>query len=284
MKLIINILLFFTCSLHVLAQDKPAYVIYNAKGKKVTYAKMLKTMQDQDLVLFGELHNNAIAHWLQLELTKDMHKTREIVLGAEMVEADNQGELNAYLKGEIDTKALDTTARLWSNHKTDYAPLVDYAKQQGIPFIATNIPRRYAKMVHKGGFGALDTLTSEEKEWIAPLPILYDSLLPTYQEILVMMGDHGTPELVMAQAIKDATMAYFISQNWNTPKLFIHYNGAYHSNYYEGIGWYINKYNPAIQSKTITTVTQENIGKLLEENIGKADFIICVDEDMTSTY
>ncbi len=281
---VITLLLFFTFSLNLLAQDKPAYVIYNAKGKKVSYAKMLKAMQDQDLILFGELHNNAIAHWLQLELTKDMHKTREIVLGAEMVEADNQVELNAYLKGEIDAKALDSTARLWINHKTDYAPLVDYAKQNSIPFIATNIPRRYARMVHKGGFGALDTLSNEEKGWIAPLPILYDSLLPTYQEILVMMGDHGTPELVMAQAIKDATMAYFIAQNWSSPKLFIHFNGAYHSNYYEGIGWYIDKYNPAIQVKTISTVTQENIGKLLEENIGKADFIICVDEDVTTTY
>ncbi len=188
MRILITLLLllsYFNCAI---AQDKPAYVIYNAKGKKVSYSKMLKAMQDQDLILFGELHNNAIAHWLQLELTKDMHKTRDIVLGAEMIEADNQDELNAYLMGEIDGKALDSTARLWINHKTDYAPLVDYAKQNNLPFIATNIPRRYARMVHRGGFGALDTLTSEEKAWIAPLPILYDSLLPTYQEILVMMG------------------------------------------------------------------------------------------------
>jgi hypothetical protein len=139
-------------------------------------------------------------------------------------------------------------------------------------------------MVHRGGFSALDTLTSEEKNWIAPLPILYDSLLPMYQEILVMMGEHGTPELVKAQAIKDATMAYFITQNWSMSKLFLHFNGAFHSNYYEGIGWYVDKYNSAIQSKTISTVTQEDIGKLLDENLGMADFIICVDEDVTETY
>jgi uncharacterized iron-regulated protein len=33
-------------------------------------------------------------------------------LGAEMIEADNQHELDRYLKGEIDQKAFDTLAPL----------------------------------------------------------------------------------------------------------------------------------------------------------------------------
>ena len=49
------------------------------------------------------------------------------------------------------------------------------------------------------------------------------------------MGDYGTPELVMAQASKDATMAYFISENLKPNHTFIHYNGSYHSDNYEGI-------------------------------------------------
>lgn len=284
MRIIITLFFFFSCIYVSFSQDKPAYTLYNSKGKKVTYAKMVKELEGQNLILFGEYHDNPISHWLQLELTRDLAELRELTLGAEMFEADNQNQLIAYLKGEIDAKELDSTARLWKNYKTDYAPLVDFAKENSIEFIATNVPRRYARLVHKGGFSALDTLTSEEKSWIAPLPILYDSLLPTYQDILAMMGEHGTPELVKAQAIKDATMAYFITKNWNKSKLFIHYNGAFHSNYYEGINWYINKYNSSIQIKTISTVSQANIGKLDQENIGKADFIICVDEDMTATH
>lgn len=45
-----------------------------------------------------------------------------------MIETDNQQALNQYLKGEITQKGLDTLARLWNNHKTDYKPLVDFAK------------------------------------------------------------------------------------------------------------------------------------------------------------
>jgi hypothetical protein len=35
---------------------------------------------------------------------------------------------------------------------------------------------------------------------------------------------------------------------------------------------------------TITTISQKDVHHLLKENKSKADFIICVDEDMTTTY
>lgn len=265
-------------------QHKKAYTLYNAKGKKVSYKKMIKSAGKADLVFFGELHNNPIAHWLQFELTKDLGEKRSLTLGAEMIEADNQDELNDYLSNKIDKKALDSTARLWKNHKTDYAPLVDYAKDNNLTFVASNIPRRFASLVYKKGFEALDSLSMEEKSWIAPLPVLFDAELPGYVNILKMMGDHGSLNLVKAQAIKDATMAHFILANYKAGDLFIHYNGAYHSNNYEGIMWYIQQQHKGLDIVTISTVQQKNLKKLLKENKLKADFIICVDSDMTTTY
>ncbi|MDG1427340.1 MAG: ChaN family lipoprotein [Crocinitomicaceae bacterium] len=267
-----------------IGQSKPAYKIYNAKGKAVSYKKMIKKLEKSDIILFGENHNNAIAHWLQLEVTTDLHKIRKLSLGAEMIEQDNQDELNDYLEGLIDQRAFDTLARLWPNHATDYAPLVNFAKENNLPFIATNIPRRYANLVYKKGFDALDTLSAEEKSWIAPLPITFDPALPQYVHILEMMGSHGTPELVMAQAIKDATMAHFINAQHNEGDLFLHYNGAFHSNRYEGILWYLMQSNPGREYTTLSTVDQANVNQLEKDNKGLADFIICVDENMTSTY
>ena len=131
------------------SQDKSPYQLFDKNGKKTTYAKLLKNSEKTEVVLFGEYHNNSIVHWLQLELTKDLAEKKQLVLGAEMLEADNQKQLDLYLKGEINQKQLDSTARLWSNHKTDYKPLVDFAKDNKLPFIATNIPRRYASTVFK---------------------------------------------------------------------------------------------------------------------------------------
>lgn len=264
--------------------QKEAYVIYNAKGKKVSYKKMIKSLAKEDIILFGETHNNPISHWLQYEVTNDLNKSRDLILGAEMFEADNQIPLNDYLKGEIDYDGLDTLARLWPNNETDYAPLVDFAKENNLTFVATNIPRRFANAVFRKGFETLDSLTEEEKSWIAPLPITFDPELPRYKNILVELGDHGSPELIMAQATKDATMAHFILKNYVSGKLFIHYNGSYHSDFYEGILWYLKQENTDLKYGTISTVSQDNISKLEKEHRNKADFIICVDSDMTTTY
>ena len=266
------------------AQQKPAYVLYNAQGKKVSYKKMIKRLAKKDIVLFGEFHNNAISHWLELSVAKDLAEKRNLTFGAEMFEADNQQALNDYLSGKINAKGLDSLARLWSNYKTDYAPIVNFAKEKNAAFVATNIPRRYASMVSKKGFGSLDTLSALEKTWMAPLPMDYDSLLPGYVKMMTMMGGHGSPNMPKAQASKDATMAYFILQNFKPGSLFIHYNGAFHSDNYDGINWYLIRMRPDLGYGTITTVSQKNIKELLAENKGKADFIICVDEDMTNTY
>ena len=173
------------------AQNKQSYQVFNQKGKKVCYRKIINSSQKSDVLLFGEYHDNSVAHWLELEITKDLSEKRNVVLGAEMLEADNQKQVNQYLKGEINQKKLDSTSRLWPNYKTDYKPLVDFAKENKLAFVATNIPRRFASLVFKNGFEALEKLSAEEKSWIVPLPILYDATLPGYVKMVQEMGGHG---------------------------------------------------------------------------------------------
>ena len=72
--------------------------------------------------------------------------------------------------------------------------------------------------------------------------------------------------------------------DWEKGKLFIHYNGSYHSDNYEGIVWHLKQQNKNLNIVTITTVLQKNIDVLEDENKNTADFIFCVPEDMTRTY
>lgn len=288
MKFFLTFLFASLLVFNVQAQSKPAYKLYNAKGKKTSYRKLLKQAKKADVVLFGEFHNNPISHWLQYEFTKDMNKKRKLVLGFEMIESDNQKELDAYLTGQINQKAFDTVARLWNNYKTDYKPLVDFAKDNKLKVCACNVPRRYASLVFKGGFEALDTLPNNEKAWIAPLPFPFDATLASYVAMTNMEHMNHMPEkmkqnMPKAQAIKDATMAHFILKNLKKKQLLIHYNGAYHSNDYEGIVWYLKKYRPKLKVVTITTESVANVKKFNKDN-AKADFIIQVDENMTTTY
>lgn len=280
---------FFIVTSLLTAQDKPAYRIFDGEGKPASFSDLLKDSRKSDIVFFGELHNNPIAHWLQYELTAALHSgiKGELALGAEMFEADNQLLIDEYLDGTIKEKTFEEETRVWNNYATDYKPLIEFAKANNLSFTATNIPRRYASLVFKGGFESLEGLQETAKGYIAPMPVKYDPSLPGYQKMLEMMGGHGggSDNFPKAQAIKDATMAFFISENLPEKGTFIHFNGSYHSDNYEGIVWYLqNDYAPKAKITTITTVEQEDLSGLEEENTGKADYTIVVINTMTKTY
>lgn len=264
------------------------YQIYTSQGKKTTYKKMMKELQKADVVLFGELHNNAIAHYFQVKVAKNLaeHPVKQLMIGAEMFERDQADILQNYVKGSLDEKEFEKEMRLWNNYKTDYKPLLNFAKENNIDYIATNIPRRYASLLYKQGTEALDTLSIEEKSWIAPLPFPYDKNLPAYAKMMDMFKDsnHANENFPKSQAIKDATMGYFITQNIKPNNIFLHLNGSYHSDFHEAIGWYIRQYNNTLKIKTISVVEQSEVKSLQEEHLQKADFIIVADADMPKSY
>ena len=268
------------------SQEKKAFSLYTQEGEEISYDTVLDSLSKTNVVLFGEFHNNPISHWLQFEVVSDLKTSKtNLAIGAEMFETDTQSVLNLYLKDSLTEPEFKEEARVWSNYSTDYKPLVELAKRDSIPYIATNIPRPYATRVYKnGGFSALDSLPKNELKWIAPLPIPFDINLSSYQNMLDMMGGHGGEDLVKAQAIKDATMAHFILENLKPNQVFVHLNGSYHSNSFEGIYWYLKTYRENLNILTLTTVEQKNVHQLKEEHKGVANFIIVVDENMTKTY
>ena len=274
--------------------DKPAYRIFNAKGHSVKYEALLDEAKTSDVIFFGEMHDNPICHWLELELEKDLYafKHRKLVLGAEMFETDNQLLLKEYTTKFIRKKDFEGEAKLWGNYKTDYAPLVDFAHDNGLKFIATNIPRRFAAIVNMKGFEGLDSIFANERGLIAPLPIKYNAELGCYKNMLAMMGpeaaaSHMMDNLPKAQAIKDATMGWFIFKNCQIGTTILHFNGSYHSENHEGIVWYLNEYNKRtatpLKIMTISCVEQSDMEEFSKENLNKADFIICIPGDMTKT-
>lgn len=287
MRTILTVLL-ISFGLNGLAQNPNAFKIYNASGEKINYQKMIKKLSSADVVFFGEIHNCPISHWLELRVAKSLFDadSSNLTIGMEMFEADNQMIVDEYMNGIIYERNFENECKLWPNYQTDYKPILKFAKENNVKFIATNVPRRYAAVVNKRDFKGLDLLSNQAKKYIAPLPIEYDSTVECYAnmiENMKMMG-HTSATIAKAQAIKDATMAYFISTNIEKGKIFYHINGSYHSDNHQGIIWYLNRYKPNLKILTITTVSQQNIDKLQDENKNLADFIIVVPDDMPTSY
>ena len=288
MKKILLLSIAFTTLLSM-KSDNPAYKLFTEKGKSTSYKNLIKDASEADIVFFGELHDNPISHWLELELTKSLHaeKGNNLILAAEMFETDNQLLIDEYFAGLFKETSFESEVRKWNNYATDYKPLLNFAKEKGLKFVASNIPRHYASMVAAGGFEALDKVTGEGKKFIAPLPVEYDPELACYKDMLSMGGGpmgHASENLPKAQAMKDATMANSIVKYRQPGQTVIHYNGSYHSDRYMGIIWYLNKYTPGLKIVTITTILQDEIDKMGDEGKGQADFVIVVPTAMTRTY
>ena len=265
---------------------KKAYQLFNNNGHEIQYSRLLETAKEADIILFGEQHDNPIDHWLEQELTKDLYsdKKENLILSAEMFESDDQIKVEEYLSGAVSEKTLKDEAKLWTNFPSDYKPLLDFARKNKLRFVAANIPRRYANMVYTKGLQKLDSISEEAKKWISPLPIQYDSTLTCYKDIFTQAKGHGGQNLPKSQAIKDATMAYFILKNFSAGKLLIHFNGSYHSDHHQGIEWYLKKSNPSLKIFTISSTEQDSVDELEKDNTGLADCIIFTPTSMSKSY
>lgn len=270
----------------LVAQEKRSYVIYDQEGEKVDYGGLLKGVADADIILFGEAHNSALVHWLQYELVSDLYvKEEKLAIGMEMFSVDQQTALDDHLSGKTSFKQLQEAIKLWPNFPTDYQQILTFARENKLRLIGTNAPQKIASNVYKkGGFAYLDQLSDEQLSELPPRPIPFDPELPGYRKMKKMMGVHSNDDIVKAQALKDASMGYQLSQLSAEKELILHLNGKYHSDNFEGIFWYLQKYRPELKVRTISMVNQSDIFTLKEEHQDKADFIICIDENMIKTY
>lgn len=286
-----KILLFICCLMTVsvlTAQNKPAYLLFSESGKSISYKKAVKIVSVAEVVCFGELHNDPIGHWLQYEFLSEIaRKEKDLAVGFEMFETDQQPVLDSVMNGDVEEGKLADHTRLWPNYDTDYRPIVQFCLKNDIQLVATNTPREFARMVSLQGPDSLSSLPEEQQQLIAPLPYPIDYDLPSYQSMIDMISGHGggmePRNFVAAQALKDATMAHRILEAKEENEVVYHLNGSFHSDDKEGIVWYLRQVNPDIKVMTLTVIESESM-EWSQDYEGKADVVILVPASMTKTY
>lgn len=128
-----------------------AYQIY-AGGQMLTAKDLAGLINHYDVVVFGEYHDNAVLHTLELELLENAFAQQpRLAVSLEMFERDVQGLLDGYLSGKIFEQEFLDKARPWKNYQEAYRPLVQFAKDNALPVIAANIPRTLAAQYAKEG-------------------------------------------------------------------------------------------------------------------------------------
>ena len=231
------------------------YVI-NEQGNALTLEKFFETLMNYRLIFAGEKHDSRLAHEAELTLLKELFRWDSLlILALEMFERDVQGSLDAYLRAEISEERFLELARPWPNYEEDYRPLVEFAKEKGIPVIAANVPRRAAASVSRSN--EISTTVLGADSGYVPDTIHFDSreyrkrFLATLEGMPRggMMGRLEPEALYKAQVLKDAVMAASLEPFLDNRVLFC--CGHFHSDYHLGIPYQLRKTRPEIKIAVI---------------------------------
>ena len=227
----------------------PQRVFDSNRNEFSDFETMLASLARADVVFLGEQHDDPGTHRLQAAVLEGIDRRRDgpIVLALEMFERDAQAPLDAYLAGSSPESTFLAASRPWPNYATDYRPLVEYARAQGWPVVAGNVPRRLAQVVSRRGLAALDSIPTSDRALIAhDLSCPRDQYWERFRETMGDMSGHGmqlSPEqleatvwrIYEAQCVKDETMGEAVAEAAAAHRtLVVHANGSFHSDY--GLG------------------------------------------------
>jgi uncharacterized iron-regulated protein len=229
----------------------PAYVperVYDAHAQAFSdFERMLQELAAADVVLVGEQHGDPNTHRLEAAMLDGLRRRgAPATLSLEMFERDVQTGLDAYLSGRSTEEEFLKGARPWPRYSTDYRPLVELARTERWPVIASNVPRRHASSVAKEGPGALESLAPLEREWIArelhcPHDTYFDRFAehmanhpaPGAEKLTAVERRASTERYYFAQCVKDETMAESVvlalGRRGKGPV--VHFTGAFHSDF-----------------------------------------------------
>jgi uncharacterized iron-regulated protein len=265
--------------------------VYDRQGNASSLEKIIEAIKNADVVFLGENHDDAVAHFLQNEIFrrafKRYGKEKQLALSLEMFERDVQIVVDEYLKDLISENHFLQSSRPWGNYKTDYKPLVEFAKANRLEVIAANAPRRYVNMVSRGGRESLNQLSPEAKRWLAPLP--YSEASEAYaKKFNALMGRQNADAsaqikhspMLNAQALWDATMAFSISEYLKRAKnpLVVHLNGGFHTENRLGTPEHLSKYSPKTRFLVVTMRYEENFTSFDQaKHADSGDFVILTD-------
>jgi len=272
-----------------------AMQVYDTKARRmIPFATMADRLAAQQVVFFGEQHDDPATHAAELAVLAALGERRpQVVVTLEMFERDVQGSLDQYLAGTISETTLLGASRPWDRYTTDYRPLVELARVRGWPVIAANVPRRLASAVSRRGLALLDTLNAKDRALMArDHQCPRDAYFEKFAETMKGHGAGGGPPTASdaaamermtwrfyeAQCVKDEAMAEsIVSALSRSPDgtLVFQVDGAFHSDYGLGTAARVRRRLPGVKSVVLSAIPVDDPRKGdAKPHAGKADYLV----------
>jgi uncharacterized iron-regulated protein len=124
-----------------------------------TLSAIIPRLAEKQVVFVGETHDQFGHHLAQLEIIKGLDAIHDdLVIGVEYFQVPFQPALDAYIAGSSTEKDLLKQTEYFERWRFDYRlyrPILQYAREHGIPLIALNIPAEISRKVARSGIKSL---------------------------------------------------------------------------------------------------------------------------------
>jgi uncharacterized iron-regulated protein len=244
------------------------------------------------VVVIGEIHGHPLGLDLAAELFEDILRANpRAVLSMEFYERDHQTALDDYVAGIITPEQFDEmTFRNAGNNPEGHRRMVEAARLAGRPVIASNAPRRYARLARTEGYERLRNLTPEQRRhYEIPDSLPDNAYASRFRAAMSGMGGHGAVDtgedpidgFFRAQTLWDVTMADSIADATRKGAPVVHVVGRFHSEYgtepgKSGLADAIAQRLQPDQRLLVITVLDADSGQLRVEDVGRGHFIVYV--------
>ncbi len=227
----------------VYAVDSDApFIIDMLMGEPVEMETMLDDLAEVGIIYLGEVHTIARHHKLQADILNRLKgRGLKLALGMEMFSTQHQTVLDRWIssKQSINELIRELGKEHWTNLK-DYESVLTTARDLGIHVVGLNAPD---ELVHKVAREGLAGLSTKEK---ASLPEDLEQMNPANNRLLRLrlrvhkaFEQKSLDNIVLAQALRDATMARAVVEFLNSPEgkdaVMVVIAGTGHVNYGFGI-------------------------------------------------
>ncbi len=269
--------------------NKKINIMRGSENAELTSEQFLKEVSDAGVIFVGEIHSDSLTHVFEYELLKNIYtKHNKLAVALEMFERDVQPVLNMYLTGEISEEKFLEKSRPWNNYTSAYKPLIDFARENQLPVLAMNVPRRFANKVAMMGESTLTTIPDSGEKWIADeLKCLDDA----YKEkFMNQMGGKDKPapmakfnpeNLYKAQCLKDDTMAESINDFLKEHPGYkvIAFQGSFHVESGLGLAKKLEMLKPEVKQRIAVCIPVKDFNSInFERHHNKGDYLVFISD------
>lgn len=256
----------------------------------VAWDRVVEACAEAAVVVIGEIHGHPLGLEVAAELFDDiLRRNPRAVLSMEFYERDHQVALDDYVAGIINAEQFDkATFRSTGNNPAGHRRMVESARLAGRPIVASNAPRRYARLARTDGYDRLRNLTAEQRRHFEiPDALPENAYASRFRAAMSGMGGHGDSGGDMiegffrSQTLWDVTMADSIADAVRLGRPVVHVVGRFHAEYgtepgKSGLADAIAQRLQPDQRMVIITVMDTDSGALRIEDVGRGHFVVYV--------